>query len=115
SSDLISAIQARRIHHRTNPPLPHRSSPRRACAMPIIVAEQLRKSYELGGQIIHALDGVSMSVEAGEMLAIRGPSGSGKSTLMNILGCLDRPDEGRYVLGGEDVSEMTPDQQARVR
>ncbi len=83
--------------------------------MPIIVAEQLRKSYELGGQIIHALDGVSMSVEAGEMLAIRGPSGSGKSTLMNILGCLDRPDEGRYVLGGEDVSEMTPDQQARVR
>ncbi|HEV7298241.1 MAG TPA: ABC transporter ATP-binding protein [Tepidisphaeraceae bacterium] len=81
----------------------------------MIEAEHLIKSYELGGQIVHALDDVSLHVAAGEMVAIRGPSGSGKSTLMNILGCLDRPDEGRYVLAGEDVSELSPDELARVR
>ncbi len=81
----------------------------------MIVAEHLIKSYELGGQTVHALDDVSLHVAAGEMLAIRGPSGSGKSTLMNILGCLDRPSAGTYILGGEDVSEMTPDEQADVR
>ena len=81
----------------------------------MIVAEQLRRSYELGGQTVHALDGVSLHVAEGEMLAIRGPSGSGKSTLMNILGCLDRPDGGRYVLGGEDVSTLRDDALADVR
>lgn len=81
----------------------------------MIIAEHLIKSYELGGQIVHALDDVSLYVGEGEMLAIRGPSGSGKSTLMNILGCLDRPDAGRYVLAGEDVSEMSADEQAAVR
>ena len=81
----------------------------------MIVADGLRRSYELGGQTVHALDGVSLHVAAGEMVAIRGPSGSGKSTLMNILGCLDRPDHGRYVLGGEDVSTLTGDDLADVR
>ena len=81
----------------------------------MIVAEDLRRSYELGGQTVHALDGVSLHVASGEMLAIRGPSGSGKSTLMNILGCLDRPDAGRYVLGGEDVSTLADDALADVR
>ena len=75
----------------------------------------LYKTYELGGQTVYALDDVSLTVDDGEMLAIRGPSGSGKSTLMNILGCLDRPDAGRYILSGEDVSEMTPDEQSAVR
>ncbi|HEY0009457.1 MAG TPA: ABC transporter ATP-binding protein [Tepidisphaeraceae bacterium] len=81
----------------------------------MIHAENLHKTYQLGGQIVAALDGVSLDVARGEMLAIRGPSGSGKSTLMNILGCLDRVNAGRYVLAGEDVSTLTGDALARVR
>jgi putative ABC transport system ATP-binding protein len=81
----------------------------------VIQAEDLQKSYELGGHTVHALAGVSIHIAAGEMVAIRGPSGSGKSTLMNILGCLDRPDDGRYVLDGEDVSTLNDDELADVR
>ncbi|HWE04628.1 MAG TPA: ATP-binding cassette domain-containing protein [Tepidisphaeraceae bacterium] len=81
----------------------------------LIEAENLVKSYELGGQTVHALDDVSLRVAAGEMLAIRGPSGSGKSTLMNILGCLDRPDNGKYILAGEDVSTLNDDELAEER
>jgi putative ABC transport system ATP-binding protein len=81
----------------------------------MIIATALRKSYELGGQTVHALDGISLQIDEGEMVAIRGPSGSGKSTLMNILGCLDRPDSGQYVLAGEDVSTLGDDELAEVR
>jgi putative ABC transport system ATP-binding protein len=81
----------------------------------VISAEHLRKSYELGGQIVHALDDVCVHIASGEMIAIRGPSGSGKSTLMHILGCLDRPDQGRYILAGEDVSALDDDSLAEVR
>ena len=83
--------------------------------MKIIEAEGLVKRYELGGESLLALDRVSLSVAEGEMLSITGPSGSGKSTLMHILGCLDRPDEGRYLLAGEDVSRMSRDRLAEVR
>jgi putative ABC transport system ATP-binding protein len=83
--------------------------------LPVIYAQDLYKSYELGGQTVHALDGVSLSVAAGEMVAIRGPSGSGKSTLMNVLGCLDRVDSGQYVLDGEDVSLLDDEDLAYVR
>ena len=81
----------------------------------MITATNLMKSYELGGQIVHALDDVSLQIDEGEMVAIRGPSGSGKSTLMNILGCLDSPDEGTYVLANEDVSTLSGDELSRVR
>jgi len=81
----------------------------------IIEAESLVKTYKVGGTIVRALDGVSLEVREGEMLAIAGPSGSGKSTLMHILGCLDRPDSGRYVLAGEDVSKLSRNRLAEIR
>src|SRR3954468_17186502 len=82
-------------------------------------AEKLYKTYTMGSgdniNVVAALDGVSLSINEGEMVAIRGPSGSGKSTMMNILGCLDRPTTGRYVLAGEDVSRMSSNALATVR
>ena len=83
--------------------------------MAIIEARDIVKRYELGGDTILALDGVSFRIEEGEMLAITGPSGCGKSTLMHIIGCLDRPDSGSYVLAGEDVSRMSRRRLAEVR
>jgi putative ABC transport system ATP-binding protein len=83
--------------------------------MPLIEAEQLTRVYWLGGQAVHVLREVTLSVAAGEFTAIMGPSGSGKSTFMNILGCLDRPTSGRYRLDGETVSGMSADALAAVR
>jgi len=81
----------------------------------IIEATSLVKTYHLGGQVVRALDDVSLRIDEGEMVAIRGPSGSGKSTLMNILGCLDRPDAGSYVLAKEEVSRLEGDRLAEIR
>ncbi len=85
----------------------------------LLWASDLTKTYVMGtgdtADTVHALDGVSLAIEAGEMVAIRGPSGSGKSTLMNLLGCLDRPTSGRYILAGQDVSRMSGNQLATVR
>jgi putative ABC transport system ATP-binding protein len=85
----------------------------------LLWAQDLTKVYVMGtgemANVVNALDGVSLAIEAGEMVAIRGPSGSGKSTLMNILGCLDRPTSGKYVLAGEDVSRMSGNALATVR
>jgi putative ABC transport system ATP-binding protein len=81
----------------------------------LIKAQNLTKVYGMGEVAVRALDGVDLAIDEGEFVAIMGPSGSGKSTLMNILGCLDRPTEGHYWLGGEDVSELNKTQLARVR
>ena len=81
----------------------------------LIEARELTKTYAMGAQTVHALRGVSLTVKAGEFVAIMGASGSGKSTLMNILGCLDQPSSGVYMLAGEEVEIMTQDQLASIR
>jgi len=82
---------------------------------PVIEVSELHKTYALDGVDVHALRGIDLTVQAGEFVAIMGPSGSGKSTLMNILGCLDAPDRGRYILQGRDVTKLDPDQLAELR
>lgn len=84
-------------------------------AKPIIQIKDLMKTYQLGGETVHALNKVSIEIEQGEFLAIVGPSGSGKSTLMNMLGCLDRPQSGTYLLDGKDISKMNDNQLATIR
>jgi len=84
-------------------------------ATTIIETQGLTKVYGMGDIAVHALAGVDVLVEEGEFVAVMGPSGSGKSTLMNILGCLDRPTDGTYVLDGQDVSTLDKDQLAGVR
>ena len=81
----------------------------------LIETQNLRKVYGLGDVRVTALDGIDIRITAGEFVAVMGPSGSGKSTLMNILGCLDRPSEGRYWLAGNDVSGLDKVQLAAVR
>jgi len=81
----------------------------------MIQAKHLVKEYHLGGQTVRALNDVSVNIDAGELVAIRGPSGSGKSTLMAILGCLDYPDSGEYWLAGEDVAGLSKNRLAEIR
>jgi putative ABC transport system ATP-binding protein len=81
----------------------------------IIYTENLHKTYGMGEVEVKALDGVDLAIAAGEFVAVMGPSGSGKSTLMNILGCLDRPSEGHYLLAGEDVGGLDKVQLAAIR
>jgi putative ABC transport system ATP-binding protein len=81
----------------------------------VIEANGLTKVYKMGEMEVHALRGLSMQVGRGEVIAIMGPSGSGKSTLMNIIGCLDRPTGGEYLLDGESVAKLNDDQLATIR
>jgi putative ABC transport system ATP-binding protein len=81
----------------------------------LIEMQDLMKVYELGEEKVHALRGVNLMVSHGEYLAVMGPSGSGKSTLMNIIGCLDTPTSGRYILDGTPVETMTDDELAAIR
>jgi putative ABC transport system ATP-binding protein len=82
---------------------------------PLIVARNLTKEYRMGDNVVRALDGVSLTIESGEFVAVMGPSGSGKSTFMNLIGCLDAPTEGEYFLAGENVAGMTGDALSGVR
>lgn len=82
---------------------------------PLIYVEGITKVYTMGKERVFALNGVNLSIRKGEYVALMGPSGSGKSTLMNILGCLDTPSSGKYILNGIDVSEMDDDRLADIR
>jgi len=81
----------------------------------LILADDLWRTYQMGAEEIHALRGVSFTIKPGEYVAVMGPSGSGKSTLMNLIGCLDTPSKGTYVLRGKIVSQMNDDELAAVR
>ena len=83
--------------------------------MALIETRDLWKTYVMGEEEIHALRGVSIEIEMGEYVAIMGPSGSGKSTLMNLIGCLDTPSKGSYLLNGKEVADMNDDELARIR
>ncbi len=84
-------------------------------AIPLIQLERIHKIYSSGDVEMHALRGVSMNIYPGEFVAIMGTSGSGKSTMMNILGCLDRPTRGTYLLDGQDISQLEKDERADIR
>src|SRR6187551_1834153 len=83
--------------------------------MALIETRDLWKTYVMGDEEIHALRGVSITIERGEYVAIMGPSGSGKSTLMNLVGCLDTPSKGSYLLNDKEVASMNDDELARIR
>ena len=99
------------MHMETNQPTPEAASTNGW----VIRAENLTKVYKMGAVEVHALNGLSLKIARGEIVSIMGPSGSGKSTLMNIIGCLDRPTSGEYILDGEPVARLSDDQLATIR
>ena len=107
SATLISESQAL--------PLSAAALAQHAEARPVIQLDHIHKTYTMGDVDVLALRGVSLTIREGEFVAIMGASGSGKSTMMNIIGCLDRPTRGTYILDGQDVSELSKDERADIR
>ena len=83
--------------------------------MSLLQIKDIKRDFRLGSEVLHVLKGINLTIEKGEYVALMGPSGSGKSTLMNILGCLDTPTSGEYILNGKDVSKMTDAELADIR
>jgi putative ABC transport system ATP-binding protein len=102
-------IQSAQFQHAGQPPI------RQPQQQPVIQLDHIHKTYTMGDVEVHALRGISLAINEGEFVAIMGTSGSGKSTTMNIIGCLDRPTKGRYILDGQDVSELSKDERADIR
>lgn len=100
---------------KSNPPAQEIALPDSSSIEWVIRATNLTKVYKMGQVEVRALNGLSLEIARGEIVAIMGPSGSGKSTLMNIIGCLDRPTSGEYILDGEPVARLTDDQLATIR
>src|SRR5205807_377269 len=100
---------------RRGPAVDRSEVPGAAQTIAVVQAEGLEKVYSMGDVKVHALRGISLRIEPGEFIAVMGASGSGKSTFMNLVGCLDRPTAGRYLLRGQDVSRFSRDQLAQVR
>ena len=84
-------------------------------ANPLIKITNIKRDFVLGNEIVYVLKGIDLEINKGEYVALMGPSGSGKSTLMNLLGCLDTPTSGSYILNGKDVSQMKDDELAEIR
>ena len=101
------AVESQQVQPGIVPPFPE--------ARTVIQLEHIHKTYTMGDVEVHALRGVSLTIGEGEFVTIMGASGSGKSTTMNIIGCLDRPTRGTYILDGEDVSQMSKDERADIR
>ena len=99
-------MSARPLHENGNSPGTQKN---------VVLLEEVSKDYRLGDQIVHALRGVTLGIEAGAFLALAGPSGSGKSTLLNLIGCIDSPSHGRVLINGKDVSGRSPDELAALR
>jgi putative ABC transport system ATP-binding protein len=108
SATLISESKALPLSAATLAPQPSE-------ARPVIQLDHIHKTYTMGDVDVHALRGVSLTISEGEFVAIMDASGSGKSTTMNIIGCLDRPTKGTYILDGQDVSELSKDERADIR
>src|SRR5216117_1655910 len=81
----------------------------------VILTHKLTRDYDMGGEVVHALRGIDIQIRKNEFVAVMGPSGSGKSTLMNLIGCLDTPTAGEYLLNGQKVSDLSDDELARIR